>query len=109
MTCVVSASNVDTLLIEKNGQILDDLYFGTVFSNISCEYGCSYGLDTSYKLESYWNATEHNFDSCEGILYYDGAYKCVVTTTTAGIQNTSYYGPIIVKIECTYILCSSIN
>ena len=102
------ASYIDALCVKKDGHILDELYFGTAFSNISCEYGCSYGLDTSQKIESYWKATEHNLNNCQDILYYDGAYECVATSTTAGIQKTSYYGLIIAEIECMYTLCSSI-
>ena len=98
----MSASNVDTLVFHKDGQMLDDLYFDIASSDISCEYGCSYGLDTSHKLESYWKASEHSFDSCKDIVYYDGTYQCVATTTTAGVQNTNLYGPFIIETKCMY-------
>ena len=106
ITCIVSASNIDALVIQKDEQNLDDLYFGSSCSVISCENGCSYGLETALKLESYWKVSEHDFDNCKDILHYDGAYQCVATTITAGFENTSYYGPIIVETECMYKLSS---
>ena len=98
--CVVSASNIDAVYIIKDGENLDKEYFEVTLNTVGCEYGCNYGLNASSKLESHWKATEHVFQTCEDVTYYDGYYDCVVTATTAGDVDTITYGSISINTQC---------